>query len=178
MASFGCAAELKVGMVISPEYADLILAGKKVAEIRPERIQNWQGEALTGQTIGIIGMTMNKVLGEAKIIQIKQLTQEEYRSAEWTKRHCITKGNLQLYAQQGKDIYAYMLERPVKYATPVDVKWKGSQVFVTLTNNEYFKRSLQHLLANTQAKSISKRQLKPSNEEKPAKTSRNIIEDL
>lgn len=100
------------------DYADLIVSGKKKIETR----NNMLLKAFDGKRVGIIrtGKGKSKLVGEVTIDGMVGYFSKE--SWEMDRNLHLVKNDSE-FDYKNKTKYGFYLKDPVKYETPVDVKW-------------------------------------------------------
>lgn len=111
------------GLIIKPKWADLILDGEKLIEIRG------RNTTIRG-TIGIIKSKTKKVFGTAELFASIELTKKDYEKL-WH-RHRLTILWDELIKTYSKP-YAWFMLEPKRYDEPIDyVHKQGCVVWVNL----------------------------------------------
>lgn len=119
--------EPKYGLIIKEPYASMIVNGEKKWEIRTRKTKK-RGE--------IYIITNGKIIGKAKIRDVKgPFTVEELAKHE--NKHKVKKEILEKYAKKRK-LYAWILEEPVKFNTPIKIKTpRGAIVWVKINKKNH-----------------------------------------
>lgn len=111
------------GLIIKPYWADLILSGDKVWEIR-NRQTHQRGK------IGVIKSGSGKVFGTVDLVDCKNLSFTDYMDSR--DKHCIQTGQAP-YPDRAHDMWAWVLKNPVIYPNPVPYTHpQGAVIWVNL----------------------------------------------
>ena len=117
------------GLIIKSPYIDDILDGNKKWELRG------QNTKIRG-TIVLLKSGTKTALGTVDIVDVKELTLEEYNNWNYRKDN----GKLPVNKLPYKKTYAYVLENPITYDEPKPyVHPQGAVTWVTLAD-EFKKR--------------------------------------
>lgn len=111
------------GIIIKQPWVDYILDGKKTWEIRSKAVH------IRGR-IAIIQSGTKTVVGYVDLVDCLQLTEEEYQRRN--DMHCIDDCSQFPY----KKTFAYVLDNPVRLATPIPYEHKvGCVIWVNLPDH-------------------------------------------
>lgn len=113
------------GLIIKSPWIELILEGKKIWEIRGSNTR------IRGP-VALIKSGSGKVIGEANIIDSKELTLEDYQTNR--KHHCVkSEDSTQL---PYKRTYAWVFDKTKIYKEPIPYKHPmGAVIWVNLSDD-------------------------------------------
>jgi ASCH domain len=113
------------GLIIKSPWIELIIEGEKTWEIRGSNTK------IRG-SVALIKSGSGKVIGEADIVDSKELTLKDYQVSR--KFHCVeSEGSTQL---PYKKTYAWVFDNPIIYKEPIPYKHPmGAVIWVKLSDS-------------------------------------------
>lgn len=109
------------GLIVKHNWADLILSGEKTLELRSTKTK------IRG-TIGIIKSKTGKVFGEVDIVDCVKLNDTMFYALKENHKVLCNREDIPY-----KNIYAWVLENPIIYKTPIEYKHKqGCVIWVNI----------------------------------------------
>ncbi|ALP38007.1 hypothetical protein ASL14_19245 [Paenibacillus sp. IHB B 3084] len=110
------------GLIVKPKWADLILSGAKIWEIRGRR-------TMKRGTIGIIKSRSGNVYGQVDLVGCISLTMYEWANNK--EKHLVNYADID-YATP----YAWVLQNPILYSEPIPYRHpQGAVIWVNLPDN-------------------------------------------
>ena len=109
------------GLIVKPYWADLILSGEKIVELRGSNTK------IRGK-IGIVKSGTKKVFGEVELIDSMLISDDEYYNMSNLHKVDVSRESIPY-----KKLYGWVLKNPVVYEEPIPYNHKvGCVVWVNI----------------------------------------------
>ena len=109
---------LEYGLVVRPRFADLIINGRKVWEIRKRKPK------VMGK-VGVIKEKLKLLIGIVEIVDVKGPFKVKELIEKYNKKHLAPEFLLKYVKNNlNQDLYAWVLKNPLKFDRPIYVEYQ------------------------------------------------------